>query len=131
MPEYLQDLGDTLIDTYRLEEQVDIFYDVDGISLGVENAISLGLIINELVTNSLKYAFPENREGIIEMALHREQDQVRLTIIDNGVGVAAAEKRADSTSYGTSLIQLLTEKLKGSKRILAGSGHGVEIVFPE
>lgn len=131
MPDYLQDLGDTLLDAYRLEEQVEIFYDVADISLEVENAISLGLIINELVTNSLKYAFPRNREGIIEMALYREQDQVRLTIIDNGVGVAAAEKRADSTSYGTSLIQLLTEKLKGSKRILPGSGHGVEIVFPK
>lgn len=131
MPEYLEDLGDTLLDAYRLEEQVEIFYDVADLKLDVDKAIPLGLIINELVTNSFKYAFPDNREGSIEVALHREHGKLRLIIADNGVGLAGAKKRTDSTSYGTNLIELLTKKLKGSLRILEGNGYGIEIVFSE
>ncbi len=131
MPEYLKDLGETLLDAYRLEEQVEIFYDVADLRLDVDKAIPLGLIINELVTNSLKYAFPEGREGTIEIALHREEGRLRLEVSDDGVGSGAAKKRADGTSYGTNLIGLLTRKLKGSLRMLEGSGYGVEIVFSE
>lgn len=131
MPEYLKDLGETLLDAYRQEEQVEIFYDVADISLDVDIAIPLGLIINELVTNSIKYAFPKGREGTIEISLHRERDQLRLLVADNGVGAAAAEKRIDSTAFGTNLIGLLIKKLKGEIEILEGQGYGVGIRFPE
>lgn len=131
MPEYLSDLGDTLLDAYRLEEQVEIFYDVADIRLDVDIAIPLGLIINELVTNSMKYAFPKGREGTIEMVLHRQNSQLRLAVIDDGVGITAAEKRPDSTYFGTNLIGLLTKKLKGETKILEGQGYGVEILFAE
>jgi len=100
MPDYLEDLGETLLDAYRLEEQVEVFYDVEDIHLDVDSAIPLGLIINELITNSLKYAFPNGREGTIEILLHREEERLRLSVSDNGVGAADAEKRADSTSFG-------------------------------
>lgn len=130
MPNYLQDLGETLLDAYQLEEKVDMFYDVSEMRLDVDVAIPLGLIINELVTNSMKYAFPKDREGTIEISLHQEDDQIRLAVIDNGVG-DAAEKRADSTSFGNNLIGLLTNKLKGTLRFLEGPGYGVEILFAE
>jgi len=129
MPDYLKDLGETLLDAYRIEEQVDVFYDVADLSLDIDVAISLGLIINELVTNSIKYAFPSGKEGLIEISLHRNNDQLTLLVSDNGVGASAAEKRADSTSFGTNLIELLTKKLKGSLKVLKGDGYGVEIVF--
>lgn len=131
MPDYLKDLGETLIDAYRLDEQVEIYYDVADISLDVDTAIPLGLIINELVTNSLKYAFPKGREGTIEIALNREGDKLRLEVNDDGVGVQAAEKRADSTSFGSNLIELLTQKLKGSLQFTKEQGHGVQILFSE
>ncbi len=131
MPDYLEDLGETLLDAYQLEEQVEIFYNVANIRLDVDEAIPLGLIINELVTNSIKYAFPKGREGTIEIALHRENDRLHLTVIDNGVGVVAAEKRTDSTSFGSNLIGLLTKKLNGTLRVLKGRGYGVEIVFKD
>lgn len=129
MSDYLNDLGDTLIRTYLLEGQVDIFYDVEEIILDVDKAIPLGLIVNELVTNSLKYAFPVGREGTIEIVLHQEKDQFRLAVIDDGVGVTSAKEHADSTSFGNNLIRLLTKKLKGNVRVLAGEGYGVEISF--
>lgn len=129
MSDYLNDLGETLIGTYLLEGQVEIFYDVEEITLDVDKAIPLGLIVNELITNSLKYAFPVGREGTIEIVLHREEDQLRLAVIDDGVGVAAAEKHAGSTSFGNNLIGLLTKKLRGTVRVLSGRGYGVEISF--
>ena len=128
MPDYLEDLGETLINAYQLDEQVDVFYDVEDISLDVDKAILLGLIVNELITNSMKYAFPNGREGTIEIALHREEGQLRLTVLDDGVG-AAAENRSDSTSFGNNLIGLLTKKLRGALRIVEGRGYGVEILF--
>jgi two-component sensor histidine kinase len=131
MPEYIEDLGETLLDAYRLEEQVEIFYDVADIDLDVDIAIHLGLIINELVTNSMKYAFPKGREGTIEIALHRENDHLLLVVADNGVGTVAAKKRADSTSFGSDLIGLLTQKLKGEVEILEGQGYSVGIRFPD
>ena len=129
MPDYLEDLGDTLLDAYRLEEQVEIFYDIEDILLDVDDAIPLGLIINELITNSLKYAFPKGREGTIEVSLLREEEGLKLKVSDDGVGVAAAEKRTDSTSFGRNLIGLLTQKLKGELKILEGKGYGVEVLF--
>ncbi len=129
MPDYLEDLGETLLDAYRLEEQVEIFYDIEDLRLEVDRAIPLGLIINELVTNSLKYAFPNGREGTIGVYLRQEENQLRLEVNDNGVGAAAAEKRADSTSFGASLVGLLAKKLKGELRILKGKGYGIEILF--
>lgn len=131
MPDYLTDLGGNLLGAYQLEERVEIFYDVEDFSLDVDKAIPLGLIINELVTNALKYAFPNGREGTIEIALHHEDGQLRLIVNDDGVGQAAAEKRADSTAFGTNLIALLTKKLKGSLRLTEGKGYGVEIRFAE
>ena len=129
MPDYLEDLGDTLLDAYRLEEQVEIFYDIEDILLDVDRAIPLGLMINELITNSLKYAFPKGREGTIEVSLFREEERLRLKVSDDGVGVAAAKKRTDSTSFGRNLIGLLTKKLKGELKVLEGEGYGVEVLF--
>jgi two-component sensor histidine kinase len=129
MPEYLEDLGETLVNAYRLEEQVEVFYDVEDISLDVDKAIPLGLIVNELITNSMKYAFPYGREGTIEIALHREKDHLLLIVHDNGVGAEAAEKRSDSTSFGSNLVGLLTQKLKGTLEKMEGRGYGVKISF--
>jgi two-component sensor histidine kinase len=131
MPEYVEDLGETLLDAYRLEEQVEIFYDVADINLEVDIAMHLGLIINELVTNSMKYAFPKGQEGTIEIALHHEDEHLLLVVADNGVGTAAAKKRANSTSFGNKLIGLLTQKLRGEVEILEGKGYSVGIRFPE
>lgn len=130
MPEYLKDLGETLLDAYRLEEQVEIFYDVEEIKLDVDIAIPLGLIINELVTNSIKHAFPTGQEGTIEIALHCDNGRLQLAVTDNGVGIVDAGKQTKNTSFGKNLIGLLTSKLRGEVEVLEGEGYGVKIQFP-
>jgi two-component sensor histidine kinase len=69
MRDYLHNLGDTLLDSFGLDERVNINYQLEPLHLDVDTAIPLGLIINELVTNSLKYAFPNDRQGTIEISL--------------------------------------------------------------
>lgn len=132
MREYLYDLGETLLDAYQLDERVEILYDVEEIDLDADTAIPLGLIVNELVTNALKYAFPTGQEGTIELGLYRKEDgQLELSVQDDGVGQSAAPKLASSTSFGGGLVELLTQRIGGTIERTEGEGYGSRIRFPE
>jgi two-component sensor histidine kinase len=132
MADYVTQLGDTLLDTYRLNDRVEMYYDVEPIELDVDTAIPLGLIINELVTNSLKYAFPDGREGTIEISLYRHEGGFKLRVADDGVGTAAAAPLEGSTSFGTRLIDLLTQKLRGQVNTPASeTGYATEIMIDD
>jgi two-component sensor histidine kinase len=130
MKDYLQNLGDTLLDSFGMEQRVNITYHLSTMHLDVDTAIPLGLIINELVTNSLKYAFPSEREGNIEISLwQNERGQLCLKVADNGVGKAAASALKNSTSFGGSLVELLSKKLKGKPEVMIGEGYATLIQF--
>ena len=89
------------------------------------------MIINELTTNSLKYAFPDNRTGAISIALwENEQKHLCLKVSDNGVGQTNAQKDDKSTSFGANLVQMLSKKLKGTPEVLTtDEGYATQIVF--
>lgn len=133
MPQYLYDLGDTLLDSFGLEEeQVQLIYHVDPLRLDVDTAIPLGLIINELVTNSLKYGFPNNNKGKIEITLQKtKKNQLLLEVTDNGIGKGATIESKNSTGFGTNLIQILSKKLKGKPEISTENGYTTRIVFDQ
>lgn len=86
---------------------------IEPIIMDIEIVTSLGLIINELVTNSLKYAFPENIDTInyIEITLHKKQNDIFLEVIDNGIGFLNTQSKKDS--LGLSLVKDLTQKING------------------
>jgi len=123
MPDYLQQLGDTLLDSFGHHDgRVQMRYAVQPIRLDVDTAVPLGLIINELVTNSLKYAFPEGRAGAVEIALWKDDaGRLCLKVADDGVGKAGAPNLKGSTAFGTNLVQMLSKKLKGDA---TGAGFG-------
>lgn len=131
MRDYLHNLGDTLMDAFRLdEERVKIIYHVEPLHLDVDTAIPLGLIINELVTNSLKYAFPEGRSGTVEISLwQNEKGKLCLKVADDGVGMAGAPVLKNSTSFGTNLVEILSKKLKGTPQVQNGEGYATLIAF--
>jgi two-component sensor histidine kinase len=130
MKDYLQNLGSTLLDSFGMEQRVNINYHLSPIHLDVDTAIPLGLIINELVTNSLKYAFPGGRQGTIEISLWKnDSGKLCLKVADNGVGKAGAPQLKGSTSFGTNLVEILSKKLKGKLEILAGEGYATMIQF--
>lgn len=132
MGEYLEGLGQGLLASFGFEErQVALRYTVADLHLDVDTAIPLGLIINELISNALKYAFPKGKTGAIEVALWRdERGKLCLKVSDNGVGSNAAPDPQYSTAFGTKLVQLLSKKLGGVPQITVGDwGYQTEIHF--
>lgn len=129
MRDYLHNLGDTLLDSFGLEdERVKIIYHLSPLRLDVDTAIPLGLIVNELVTNSLKYAFPDGRQGLIEISLwQNEQGKLCLRVADNGVGKAGAPVLKTSTSFGSNLVEILSKKLKGKPQVSHENGYATLI----
>lgn len=132
MKDYLEQFGQNILDSFGIEdERVQVEYALEPMYLDVDTAIPLGLIINELTTNSLKYAFPGDRSGVIKIALRKnEQNHLVLSVSDNGVGLAAITGPKTSSSFGTSLVQMLSKKLKGKPEITQSeTGYATTIVF--
>lgn len=102
-----------------IRNTIDLKLNVPNITLNVDTAVLLGLIINELVTNSLKYGFPDNREGTIFVELeHLEYPNFRLEIGDDGVGMSSNPKARASQSLGLMLVNRLAVQLKGNIQYL-------------
>ena len=130
MHDYIDHLADNLLDSFGIrDDRIRVLNRSASMHLDVDTAIPMGLIINELVTNSLKYAFPNGREGTIEIEVERDAlSRLVLRIKDDGVG-KANPGASSGTSFGTNLVKLLSKKLKGTPAELNGVGHGVQIVF--
>jgi len=114
MLDYFQDLTDHILDAFGAREQVQVNYQVGDVELDVDTAVPIGLIVNELLTNSLKYAFPESTKGEITIRLHEEDARfLRLEVADNGIGMVE-EKAPKGTGFGSQLVTLLTQQLQGT-----------------
>ncbi|HET9821389.1 MAG TPA: histidine kinase dimerization/phosphoacceptor domain -containing protein [Burkholderiaceae bacterium] len=99
--------------------------DVVALSLGVETAIPLGLVVNELIGNAYKHAFPDARRGSVSVSLRRtEAGSATIVVRDDGVGVPAGFDPAASPSLGMQLVVSLTEQLEGSLRFERGDDGG-------
>lgn len=130
--EYIQGLGDMLLDAFGVEDDsVKIEYAISNLQLDVDTAIPLGLIINELVTNSMKYAFPKSQKGTITIALSKNaQGKLSLRVSDNGAGISQGIEGKFSTSFGNNLIEILSKKLKGKPQITnSPQGYATLIEF--
>ena len=129
MRNYVEEVAEHLLDSFSMKERLNVSYEIDVPPVDVDTAIPLGLIINELLTNSLKYAFPENREGNILIALYlNPEKQLVLEVSDDGIGGKAIPDKAESTSFGTDLIKILSRKLKGKIEVANKHGYSIRIV---
>jgi len=108
-------------------QPISIRVDVEPVSLDPNRAVTIGLIINELVTNSLKYAFPGDREGEITVSLGRIDGSLCLTVADDGIGMGGAREGAS----GQRLVRALARQLGGQAEWASNSGTRVHIKFPE
>lgn len=113
---YVQELSEYLIRSIKgLDSKVNLKIDIPDIKLGIDTAIPLGLLINEAVTNALKYGFTDDEEGEIYIALKQELDkQYILNIGDNGIGFPDTINYKNTKSLGLKLIYNLTRQLKGT-----------------
>ncbi len=126
--EYLEKLSKELITSFKVDtNRIELLTDIPNILLDVDTLIPMGLIINELLTNALKYAFPNNGEGQINIRLFEEAGQLRLEFSDNGIGIDI-DKRS-SESFGYKLIDTLLEQLEGEMEIKSDSGTKLLFAF--
>lgn len=128
--EYITDLSESLLSTYRLSQQVELDVNVEVNSFKSDTLTPLGLIINEVITNALKYAFQEDRHGRIFVTITKlDEKRFRMLIGDDGIGIPKSSAMGNTDSFGTELISALTEQLEGSIQLLPGKGTVYEVIF--
>jgi two-component sensor histidine kinase len=138
--EYLRGLATSVFRSYRARANaVRLRMDVADVSLDVDHAMTCGLIINELISNSLKYAFPEHRNptdvGGVGPEIHVELRDlpdrwVSLRVEDNGIGIPESIDISKAGSLGLQLVDTLTDQLKGTLELRRSGGTCVTIRFP-
>ncbi len=129
MKDYFLNLGEGILDTFHAEDKVKIECAMDNLELDVDTAVPIGLIVNELLTNALKYAFPEDKNGTIEISLSQSTPEIlSLKVSDNGVGKLAGAT-PKGTGFGSQLIQLLTQQLNGTMTEYGENGTVVAFNF--
>ncbi|MDT0646305.1 histidine kinase dimerization/phosphoacceptor domain -containing protein [Zunongwangia sp. F260] len=122
MKDYFINLGSHILDSFGEEERIKIHYEMPELHLDVDTAVPLGLIVNELLTNSLKYAFPNKKAGEITIDLDKISDhEIQLLVMDNGIGQTEGEP-AKGTGFGKNLIDLLTRQLDGTMKVIYTPG---------
>lgn len=128
---YLRDLTNSLMQTYRKYAQaVTLKVETDPILLDVDTAIPCGLIVNELVSNALKHAFPDGRAGEIGIEMRRcGEGRYRLVVRDDGVGIPAELDYRHSVSLGLQLVNSLTRQIDGTLELSQEGGTTFEILF--
>lgn len=126
-------LVDNLILSYGIEEgQIVIDLDVAKVHLPIDKSIPLGLIINEIVTNTMKHAFPDGRQGQLAVRVSEEEaGTITLIIEDTGVGIAEDFDFVVSSSLGLHLVQALVDQLGGTLDIHRKAPTRFQINFPE
>ena len=130
--EYLQKLVAHVSRSYRIRpDAVKINVRVDDISLPIDTAVPCGLIINELASNSLKYAFPADNKGEINITFDRADAHFVLRVSDTGIGLPADFDPEKGRSLGMKLVRMLTTQLCGEIECRNGVGTTFEITFPE
>ncbi len=123
--EYIRDLIDTTIDAYQVDPaRIHIQYEIEEIAIGIDTGIVCGLIINELVSNSIKYAFPNGRTGSISILLKKRTGKsAELQVRDDGVGVPVDFDYRDTDSLGLKLVESLVDQIGGN--IEMENDHGL------
>jgi len=130
MAEYIHELVNYLVDSINIRKSIQFKLEIEPVELGLSYSIPLGLIMNEAITNSIKYAFPNNKEGVISITFkHVSEYHVLLTIHDNGVGLPPGFNTRSPVSMGMKLMQGLNEDIDGKFSINNHNGTEIRLDF--
>jgi len=126
--DYLPKLCRSLFDTYNINgDQVKLTTEIEPIKLNIETVIPLGLIVNELITNALKYAFPNGRQGEINIQFKEMDKGLLMVVQDDGVGFQKTEPGESHEGFGHSLIGAFKQKLNADIQFINNGGARIEI----
>ena len=132
--EYIENLVSDLFYSYGVKKgTIDLQIDGDDVEMDIDTAIPCGLIINELVTNSLKYAFTDpNKNDVVKVELKKlQQDKLKLVISDNGCGLPEDMDMENVETLGLKMVTILVNQLKGTLKLDRMNGTQFKIIFGE
>ncbi len=129
--DYIKQLAEHLFRSYGVaNERIRLRVDLENLYLDMDTAVPSGLIINELVSNSLKYAFSPEREGEIKIELRGKQDRMSMLAVgDNGIGLSAGLDWTATKSLGLRLVRTLAQQLGATVELDEGPGTRFRVIF--
>jgi len=129
--EYVTSLVRGLFSSYTANNKIKSIIEVDPVDLNIETSVPCGLIINELVSNSLIHGFPDGKTGTIFVSLRSRGEKYELRVVDDGVGFPDAINFKDAKSLGLKLVQNLVDQLDGQIEMIKNGKTEFKIVFSE
>ena len=127
MKDYFINLSESILDSFGAEKRVTIECAMENLDVDIDTAVPLGLIVNELLTNTLKYAFPEGQQGKVLIKLQKKNDGIlQLEVSDNGIGKTGITQ---GTGFGGQLVSLLTQQLSGTMKEEVNEGTKIYFEF--
>ncbi len=127
---YIKSIVSDIISMYRIDTSaITTEINIRDIELDLESAVPCGLIINELLTNAFKHAFPKNRRGVLSVNFTKTDGAYTLTIKDNGVGLPEGFDYKEASTLGLQLVNILTDQLGGTLRIKSDKGTEAVVAF--
>ncbi|MDA3950914.1 MAG: hypothetical protein PF508_17030 [Spirochaeta sp.] len=134
MEEYIPELTQAIFDSYQnTVQRVHLIIDVAPVSLLIDTALSCGLIVSELVSNSLEHAFPGDRSGVVSVSLVQSEDGTyRLTVADDGIGVPGYSDLHRSGTIGIASVNgIVEQQLRGRLEFSVDGGVHWWITFSD
>ncbi|WP_129747535.1 sensor histidine kinase [Flavobacterium anhuiense] len=130
MPAYIFELTEYLKDSFQIRNRIRFILEINGFSLPLSHSIPIGLILNEAVTNAIKYAFPNNEKGTISISLKKDNaNNYTLIIHDNGIGIPDDFDPYNNPSLGIKLMYGLSADIEGKFLIINSNGTKITLVF--
>ncbi len=131
LPNYLYNVAMNLFHSYRSNSrEINLKTDIEDISMDIELAIPCGLIVNELISNSIKYAFPEDRHGKINLEVKLMNDEFyEMVIKDDGIGIPDSISFEKTPSLGLQLVRALVNQINGEMSLFKNNGTKFVIKF--
>lgn len=130
--EYIENLVWDLFYSYSIEKgKIEPVLEIEDVKLNIETSVPLGLIITELVSNCLKYAFPDSLKGTLLVSLKNLGEKYELIIKDDGIGFPETIDYKNTDSLGLQLVNSLTDQLDGEIELKTGNGTEFSIKFTE
>jgi PAS domain S-box-containing protein len=126
---YLPPLVDEIIANFPAATAVAVEKDIDDFLLDAKSLRTIGIVVNELLTNIMKYAFAGRAEGVVKVAVKKAGRRASLTVSDNGVGMPAAVDIGKGSGFGLMLVEILAAEMGGSIRVERRNGTAVVLDF--
>jgi two-component sensor histidine kinase len=130
LQEFLPSLAHDIAGVLKLDDSLSVEVRAEDVELDARLLQTLGVVMNELMTNSVKHAFPHVKSGQISITAQKEDSTVRIVYQDNGPGPPSADHIASSPGFGHELIEAMINQLGGTVHAEAASGMRVTLTVP-